>query len=345
MTAELEQLAGLFRVLAELDFRGASPLYERLARKSADDDDVLALLLPAAPRDRMPHLLFAAVQYLLWRDGDTMLDAFEKRPYADFRSWCLDHRSDLDTLIATRVNQTNEVGRCAALLPTLATVAAQADAPLGIVEVGASAGLNLLFDQYHYVFGQGREAGPTDSGVVLEPRMEGAGNPPLGVPEVVWRVGLDRQPVEVGDEDRVRWLRACIWPEQRWRVDMFDAAVARARRDPPRLIEGDVYERLSDVAGQAPPDVALCIVHTAVLGYLPDQERFERLLGELAEDRPLWWVSGEAAGMVSALTPLPSPAVEGINFVFGAVPLGVPEAKPRALARAGSHGAWLEWLT
>jgi hypothetical protein len=344
MTDELEQLAGLFRVLAELDFRGASPLYERLAREAADDDEVLALLLPAAPRDRMPHLLFAAVQYLVWGDGADMLDTFGSRPYAEFRAWCLDRRSDLETLVATRVNQTNEVGRCAGLLPTLATVAAQTDAPLGILEVGASAGLNLLLDRYRYVFGRGREAGPADSDVVLEPRMEGSSTPPLDVPEVVWRVGLDRQPVDVGDDDRVRWLRACIWPEQPWRRDLFDAAVARARRDPPHLIEGDVYERLADIVGEARPDIALCIVHTAVLGYLPDPERFERLLRALAADRPLWWVSGEAAGLVPTLTLQTAPVVEGINFVFGVVPLGVPGLAPLALARAGSHGAWLEWL-
>jgi len=125
---------------------------------------------------------------------------------------------------------------------------------------------------------------------------------------------------------------------------LFDQAVAWARRQPPRLVEGDVYERLFAVASEAPPDVALCVVHTAVLGYLPDPQGFERLLRDIAEERPVWWVSGEAAGLVPALTPVTPPVVEGINFVFGVVPLAVPGAEPRVLARSGSHGAWLEWL-
>ncbi|MBV9284479.1 MAG: DUF2332 family protein, partial [Acidimicrobiia bacterium] len=57
----LDAVAGMFRVLADFDFEGASPLYHRLATAAADDPEVVALLLPAAPRDRMPHLLFAAV--------------------------------------------------------------------------------------------------------------------------------------------------------------------------------------------------------------------------------------------------------------------------------------------
>ena len=59
--AELETVASLFRLLAEIDYRGASPLYERLAREGAEDPELLELLLPAAPQDRLPHLLFAAV--------------------------------------------------------------------------------------------------------------------------------------------------------------------------------------------------------------------------------------------------------------------------------------------
>jgi hypothetical protein len=61
-TDDLQAVANLFALLAEIDFRGASPLYERLARDSAEDPELLALVLPAAPRDRLPHLLFAAVQ-------------------------------------------------------------------------------------------------------------------------------------------------------------------------------------------------------------------------------------------------------------------------------------------
>jgi len=179
---ELEAVANLFRLLADIDYRGASALYERLARDTADDTELLELLLPAAPGDRLPHLLFAAVQYLLLGDGSDPIAVFGSEPYAAFRSWCLDRRSELERLVRTHVVQTNEVGRCSALLPCLATVAERARRPLALVEVGTSAGLNLLFDRYRYVFGPGLETGRGDSEVVLRPRLHGDRVPPLSVP-------------------------------------------------------------------------------------------------------------------------------------------------------------------
>jgi hypothetical protein len=344
-TDELEAVASLFRLLADIDFRGASPLYERLARETAEDPELLALLLPAAPQDRFPHLLFAAVQYLLLSEGAEPVGAFGAEPFATFRSWCLARRSDIERLTGARVVQTNEVGRCAALLPCLATVAERARQPLAVVEVGASAGLNLLFDRYRYVFAPGVETGADGSGVVLRPRQHGGRTPPVSMPEVAWRRGLDRQPVDVTDEDAVRWLRSCIWPEQHWRIELFERATALARHEPPRVETGDVYESLPAVVRSAPGEAALCVVHTAVLTYLPDQPRFIELLGELARERPVWWVSGEGTGLVPQLPAPPPPTLdEGISFLYGVVPLGVPGEPPRALARAGAHGAWLEWL-
>ena len=336
----------MFRVLADFDFAGASPLYQRLATAAAEDPEVVALLLPAAPRDRMPHLLFAAVQYLLGRRGIGMLDTFGSEPYETFRTWCLDHRSELESITATRVNQTNEVGRCAASLPALATVAAWTRSPLAIVEVGTSAGLNLLLDRYRYVFGPGHEMGPDDSDVVLQPRIEGAAPPPMAMPEIVFRIGLDRQPEDVADDDAMRWLRACIWPEQQWRAELFDKAVHAARRDPPTIVRGDVFETLGDVLSQAPPDTTLCILHTAFINYVPEPDRFVDLVRQLGAERPLWWVSGEPPGLVPGLTSTaPAPARSGgIHFLYGVHPVGDASHEAAVLARSGTHGAWLEWL-
>lgn len=342
-TDELAAIGNLFEILADLDFRGASPVYERLARDAAEDGDVLSLLLSAAPNDRTPHLLFAAAQYLIGGEGRSFLEAFEDREYAVFREWLLDHRSAVEEIVASRVIQTNEVGRCSALAPTLAAIARWTRKPLALVEVGASGGLNLLFDRYRYAYGPGFEVGPESSDVVLRPRMDGDLTPPLVLPEVIWRRGLDRQPVDVMDDDAVAWLRACIWPEQHWRTELLTKAVATARRDPPTIIAGDVYEALPELARAAPDGAALCVAHTAVAGYLPDRPRFRDLLGELAAARPLWWVSGEGPGLVADL-PVPPTTREGIYFLYGVVSLGRDHRNPVVLARAGAHGAWLEWL-
>jgi hypothetical protein len=345
MSTELDAVANLFRVLAEIDFRGASPLYERLAREAADDPEMLSLLLSAGRRDRLPHLLFAAVHYMLLGEGSDPLDAFGPEPFATFRSWCLERRPEIEQIVATHVIQTNEVARCAALLPCLGAVAESVRKPLAVLEVGASAGLNLLFDRYRYAYGAEFETGMADSQVVLRPRIQGRPVPSFAMPEVAWRKGLDRLPVDIMDDDAVRWLRACVWPEQRSRTELLLRAVSAARTSPPAVVPGDVIESLAAVVRSAPEAAALCVVHTAFFSYLPDRAAFVALLRELAGDRPLWWVSGEANGLVRELPAPPAPT-DKLSFLYGIVPLGTSSAHqaPRAIALAGPHGAWLEWL-
>jgi hypothetical protein len=332
----------LFRVLADLDFHGASPLYERLARAAADDEEVVSLLDAAAPADRLPHLLFAAVQYLLFLDGYDPLEVFGSSGYETFRAWCLDRRTELSGLAGDHVLQTNDVGRCAAVLPCLGRIAAVAERPLALIEVGASAGLNLRLDRYGYRYDEG-VIGATSSAVQLEPRLEGGLAPSFAMPEIVWRRGLDRRPVDVMNDDAVTWLRACVWPEQRWRADLLEAAVAEARVDPPHVVAGDAISDLPELVADAPADADLCILHTAVLGYLPDRIGFVSGLHELGRERPLWWVSGEAAGLVDAL-PRPEMTFERLSFLYGVVPIGHESLPARVLAVAGPHVAWLAWL-
>jgi hypothetical protein len=343
---DLADVGAMFRALAEIDFRDRSPLYEQLALAAAEDPEVLSLLLPASPSDRFPHLLMASVQHLLLGEGTAPLEAFAGTdPYPLFRDWSLGHRDEIEALTAARVVQTNEVARCAGLMPCLAAVAEATGQPLALLEVGSSAGLNLLFDRYRYDFGPGRSIGSPDASVVVRPRIDGTAPVVAALPEVAWRRGLDRNPVDVTDDDAVRWLRACIWPEQQARRELLDQAVAVARQDPPTIVQGDALEALGDLARSAPEDAALCVSHSAVLAYLPDPARFGERLAEVAEERPLWWVSGEPPGFVPPLAKLgPAPArneAGHLAFNYGIVPLNVPGQEPRAVAAADPHGIWL----
>jgi hypothetical protein len=211
-----------------------------------------------------------------------------------------------------------------------------------LIEVGASAGLNLRLDRYWYRYDD-ESVGLASSSVQLEPRLEGALAPSFAMPDVVWRRGLDRRPVDVTDDAAVTWLRACVWPEQRWRADLLEAAVDDARRDPPIVVAGDAVADLPDLVAAAPDDAALCIVHTAVLNYLPDRAGFVSLLQELGRQRPLWWVSGEGRGLVDAL-PVPDVALDRLSFLYGVVPVGPDPVPPQVLGVAGAHVAWLAWL-
>ena len=224
------------------------PLYRHLAARAAGDDDVASLLLLAAPDDRNPTLLFAAVHDLLLAGAEgAPLAAWypsvvpEPRPVGDgwddpwpaFRALALGEPSIAEVL-ATRSTQTNEVGRCATTLPALGLVQRDVERPLGLIEVGASAGLNLRLDTYGYRWwadpaGSGDEIRrDADRSVVLESRWRGDRAVPVldGLPTVGSRVGVDREPVDLADPVAARWLVACQWAEQVDRLNRCRRAVA-----------------------------------------------------------------------------------------------------------------------
>ncbi len=230
--------------------RGSSPTYERLATAVAGDREVLGLLDALPEPKRQPNLLFGAVRFL----AGPVADAVE------FRRWLLDHRSTVVAVMLARRTQTNEVGRCAILLPALA----QLPGPLALLEVGTSAGLCLLPDRYGYDY-DGHWVGPPGAELVLPCSPRGPVPLPPSLPEVVWRAGIDLHPIDVDDTEEVRWLEALIWPDQPERLERLRTAVRIARREPPRIVEGNLLDELLPLAEEAPVDATLVVFHSAVL--------------------------------------------------------------------------------
>jgi len=211
----------LYREFAAREARGRSPLYERLALGVAADADIAHLLDRVPPSKRQPNLLFATVRFLGGMGTDFAAD-----------------------LLIRRRTQTNEVGRCAILLPVLARL----EGPLALVEVGASAGLCLLLDRYQYRYGD-QLVGDPSAPLLLECQAIGPVPKPKHVPDVVWRRGIDVAPIDVTDDDAVRWLEACVWADQTERTARLRAAVEVARREPPVVEQGDALERTAEEAG------------------------------------------------------------------------------------------------
>ena len=133
-------------------------------------------------------------------------------------------------------------GRCATLLPVLARL----PQPLALLEVGASAGLCLLPDRYGYDYGHRQLAPASPDAPVFPCRANPATPLPVAHPRVVWRLGLDLHPVDVADAAHRAWLETLVWPEQSDRLHRLRGALAVARRDPPRVAQGDL---LTDLHG------------------------------------------------------------------------------------------------
>lgn len=324
----------------------ASPLYAALSRTVAQDPEVLGLVRHADPATQIPNMLFGSVHDLLLGGVTHPLGAFYPSltpsphapdvAYPEFRAFCLEYASEVQQRVQTRRVQTNEVQRCTGLLLAFAEVARRHEGrPLALVEIGASAGLNLLWDHYGYHYeGLGRVGDPS-AAVQLVCRVEGEAFPPLpqGFPEVASRVGIDLLPIDVDDRDATRWVRALIWPEHADRAERFERARHVARASPPEVLAGDAAERLPEVMAGLPKDVLACVYHSYTLNQCPRGVR-ERIIEEVREasrERPvvrmsLEWYGGQ-----------PQPQLELFEY-------GTNMETVTLLARCESHGRAVEWL-
>ena len=164
----LNNLQRAFRRFADVEAKDlASPLYEEFARGVVNDGDLLEISLHTKVHQPAPNMLFAAAQYLLLTGVEHRLSAHypimsgqkpsHQSAFADFRDFCLRHKDAVVELISTRRTQTNVVRRCTCLLPAFSLVSEESGLPLALIDVGASAGLNLNFDRYYYTYTHDRK--------------------------------------------------------------------------------------------------------------------------------------------------------------------------------------------
>lgn len=355
----LEPYATIFRRYTEFDARGASPLYEHLSIRIAADPELLELTMFARKGQPVPNLLFGSVQFLLLKGVQHPLAAYYpaiagdtgshwvEDPYPIFRAFCFEHYDEIRDLIATRLVQTNEVRRCACLLPAFGIVAQQGGGlPLSLVEIGTSAGLNLLWDHYGYDYSEDggdrgdrgdrrhERCGDIHSPVQLQCHLRGERRPvlPAIFPSVASRIGLDLHPIDVRNPEETLWLQALIWPEHEKRRQMLQRAIEIVQKEPPRLVAGDALDLLPTVMASVPKDTTLCLFHTFVLNqFLPeDRERLAALFAGEATRRDLYVIS--------------------IAWLYGKVPQlelwsyqdGVRTV--RKLAVCSGHARWMEWV-
>ncbi|MFR9749537.1 DUF2332 domain-containing protein [Nocardia sp. 004] len=321
---DLEMASRRYRRFAEFEARGSSSCYESWAWGIASDPQLLSLIDRLPEQKRQPNLVFAAARFL--GVGEVL--------FPEFKDWVVRHWDALAQVVMTRTTQTNEVGRAAAFLPVLA----QLTGPLALIEVGASAGLCLYPDLFSYRYDDRAVLHPVGgtSGVTL--RCVTTGEPPIPIrlPEVVWRAGVDLNPLDVNDADQMRWLECLVWPGQPQRLQRLRAAVAVARSRPVSVVSGDLNATVAELVAAAPDGATVVVFHSAVLAYLSVDERirFEQTVRAL----PCHWLSNEGCGVIESVAEqLPVPAGDTPGRFVVALD-GTP------LGYAGAHGQSLEWI-
>jgi hypothetical protein len=228
--------------------------------------------------------------------------------------------------------QTNEVGRCNALLFGFLTVAAQTGMPLRLLEVGASAGLNLRWDRFGYR-AEGFAWGPADSPLQLEFELEGTPPALPAAVEVAERRGCDANPVDASTPEGRLTLLSYVWPDQPERIARMRAALEVAEEVPVVIERETAAAWTEQMLADPTPDRATVLYHSIVSQYLSDEER-EAFFGQIR-------AAGERA---SAGAPLAWMRMEPADDRADLELTLWPGGETRRLARVGYHGSPVELL-
>jgi hypothetical protein len=345
-------LAQVYRHFGEVDAAETSPLYERVAVALSESDEALRAIETAPARKRHPTVILAALHDLALAGRAPALAAAYAAADGDAAAGAaIDTLLRMtDSVVAVAVRRrmrTNETGRCAVLYPAIAEAARRVGATaVGLIDVGCSAGLNLNVDRVGIKYSNGQALGDPSSPVQLSSSIVGARPiPTRAIPEVVARVGVDLDPVDVTDADDARWLRACLWPDQPERVARLEAEMALAATSPPQLLQGDAVEMVPEAFDRVPAHALPVVTTTWALSHFPLESRLRFLhrLDEAATDRPVAWVSVEGVGVAPSIPILGDRRASG-HSIIGLALFDRSTLHAEAVGRCWSQGRLLAWL-
>ncbi|MFV0532045.1 MAG: DUF2332 domain-containing protein [Cumulibacter sp.] len=301
----------------------SSPTWQRLSTWIAQTEDIWPLLDSLPGKKRQPNVFLAALRYL---EGPT-------DPGADFLAWVRQHWPDIRAVVLARDTQTNEPGRCANLAPVLSSLGEK----IALIEVGMSAGLCLFPDRYGYHWSL--EDGSTvargqDDVAVIECAVTGHSPVAYELPNVVWRAGIDLNPLNPSDPEDSKWLLSLVWPGQEHRERRLASALQMAAAEDVVRVRGDAIEQLPSLIAQAPEDATVVVMHTVVLAYFQRERRIE--FEAMMADLPVRWLANEADRVL--------PGVANRIPSWDGPPSFVLSLDGQPLARTAPHGQFHHWL-
>ena len=232
--------------------------------------------------------------------------------------------------------QTNEAGRSSGFIGAMLWLAGHGHPPrFECLEIGSSAGINLMIDRYHYALG-GVQVGPQDAAMRFTPEWRGP--PPADQSiRIAALKGCDVAPVDLTDPAQALRLKAYIWPEHAVRFAGLEAAIAAATAKPPDLVQMNAADFVEQqLARPQAESTTRVLMHSIVWQYVPKDQQaritaaMEAAGAQATPDRPLAWVMLEANRTL-------------LNHGL-MVRYWPGSGEEVLLAAAHAHGAWLEWL-
>ena len=331
-------LAEMFRMSTKQHFE-KSPLTSHLANATADDDEVLEVVRCANTSAFAPHMLMATVHSLVMGDpGCDLARHFpsvsgrerpNEDPFPAFKAFVLEHKDRIMDIISKgRVNKT--IFRRSACFRAALVEAARLNGwdKVHLVDIGCSAGLNLLNDQWRIRYGDLGEVGPEDSPVKFNIEVR-EGIPPMGdVPEILSRTGIDFDLFDLNDPAQENWLLGFLFPDDIGMVESTRGALRHLRMVPPNFVQGSVSEKLPGVLAGLPGDDPVVVIHSMLFYRLDPREKvvINRAIVECAKNRPTVRIGVEIIGREA-------------NII-----LADPMAEDQLYLGSAEHNAeWMSW--
>lgn len=338
---ERKKLSLLFKNFALKECNHSSPLYKHLSLKVAEDTELLANASHARRGQPVPNPLFGAVHYLLLKGKNHPLRSFypslvdipkkAEDAFPDFRDFCLSFKEEIVPILQEKIVQTNEIGRCAYLYPSFCLIYSRVKKPLSIIEIGTSAGLQLLWDHYRYSYGKGKVYGYPSANIQIDSEIQGSRQPFLlpESPPVAFRLGVDLHINDLSDQENFLWMRSLIWPEHKKRVKLFEKAAQQRKKHPLQLIEGDAVEILPRLSDKIPENTGICIFHTHVANQIPDKAKLK-----LMNHIELLGKNNDVFHLYNNMHDRDHLHLD--SYIHG-------KKSHEVLARTDGHGRWFEW--
>jgi hypothetical protein len=307
-----------------------SPTYAAWAASVARSAEVVAVLDRVPPTKRQPELVFAVARRL-------GADPFDE---AALVATVLRDPERFVRRLASSTMQANDPQRMAAVLPLFAAI----PGPIGLVDVGASAGLCGIPDRVtldHDVADVGVvrvvTAGTSPS-ISLRTRASGRVPAPFRSPDVVARVSLDPAPIDLAAPDALDRLLEAVPPEATDRTTLMRAAASVARTVPPVRVTGVVPDDLERALAALPPGCTPVVVTMGTLVYVPGAAR--QAFVDAVTRLGVRWIAMERTGILHGVAAtLPGPVDAADPAAFATVSLD-----GEALAVSDAHGHAVRWL-
>ena len=345
-TDAVVSLGKRFERFAATECKGNSPLYYHLSKQIARDEELLSLCSLVKEGQPVPNIFLAAVHFYILKNKDAPLAQYypsvtgQKNggiPFDIFKLFVQQHEKGIIDILQRRIVQTNVLTRCNYLLPVFLNILSGSNKPATIIDIGASAGLNLNFDRYEYYYDNKKVYG--ESRVKLHCEIKEGKSPVISpVKSAITKIGVDQNPIDTDNADDLVWLQALIWPDQTERFSMLTEALNTAGLSAIKLVAGRSIADFRKVVDAVDPGDILIIYATHVLYQFNDKLLFEfnNFLDSIGENRDYYFLSAEATQAVQLKYGIANTAVVVTTYKN-------KQKQETLIAETNGHGNWIKW--